>query len=52
MTDGCSVLNSCPAPQPKSWMVTINKNTYKMGVIVTLLSYNFRFNSPLKIMMV
>jgi hypothetical protein len=51
-TDGCSLWRSCHAPQPKSWMVSINKNTYKIGVTVTLLSYNLKFNSTLKIMMV
>jgi len=52
MTDGCSVLNSCPALKPKSWMVTINKNTYEMGITLTLLSNNLKFNSALKSMMV
>lgn len=52
MTDGCSVSNNCPAPQPKSWMVSINKTTYEMGITVTLLSYNLKFNSTLNIMLV
>lgn len=34
MTYGCSLLDSYPAPQSKSRMVSINKNTYEMGVTV------------------